>query len=160
MFRRSLSLVLVSLLLANQCLAVTHAHLGSDFAEPESHGARPHFHLGGHAHEESDQHSEHPHADHPGHAPRVDEHDPSAVRAVTLLGEHDSDAVYCGQTTLFPRNLESPSILVAKCSVAFAVLDVVSQRDRLLRPGPRSSQPSSLFDEACPIYLRTLSLRI
>lgn len=160
MFRRSLSFLLVSLLLGNQCLSVAHAHLGSDFAEPEGHGARPHFHLGGHAHEELDQHSGHAHGDHPGHASGVNEHDATAARAVAPLGEHDSDAVYCGQSTLFPRNLDSPSILVAKCSAAFAVLDVVSQGDRLLRPGPLSSQLSSLFDEACPIYLRTLSLRI
>ena len=160
MFRRSISFLLASLLLANQCLSVAHAHPGSDFAEREGHDARPHFHLGSHAHEALHQHSDHRHNDHLGHASGVNEYDASAVQGVVPFGEHDADAVYCGQSTQCPRNSDSLRIRVEVDSVAFAILDVVSQGDRLLRPGPQIIQPSSLFDEACPIYLRTLSLRI
>jgi len=160
MFRRSISFLLASLLLANQCLSVAHAHPGSDFAEREGHDARPHFHLGSHAHEALHQHSDHRHNDHLGHASGVNEYDASAVQGVVPFGEHDADAVYCGQSTLFPRSLGSLRPFVEKDSVAFAILDVMHQKDRLLRAGPLNSQLSSVFDEACPIYLRTLSLRI
>lgn len=159
MIRRIVSLLLVPLLLANQGLAVAHSHHAADVAEPAGHGARPHFHVGGHDHHNSAHNHEHVavHAhSHRGHDP--DETLPSAI---VPLEDHDADAMYFAGAVTLARGAITPSIVPAKFIVLAAVLGVAERSsDRLLRLGPICGQPRPDSDTACPIYLRTLSLRI
>ena len=67
----------------------------------------------------------------------------------------DADAVYCTEAVTFAGN--SVIVPLTKYVAVVAILHRTDQSDNwLLRLG----QPASVFDAACPIYLRTLSLRI
>ncbi len=164
MIRRFLCLLLIPLMLANQGLCFAHAHHGTDFAESEGHALRPHYHVGGHVHLDSthnhDQHSDHSHGDLSGHVLGSDEHGAALPQAMTSGGEHDSDAVYCGDPVTFARDRNTRSVLSAKDVTVSALHCVSNQSDGLLRLGPLRGQPPSVFEVAFPIYLRTLSLRI
>jgi hypothetical protein len=68
--------------------------------------------------------------------------------------------VYYAESVAYAR-VGNPVIALAKCVDVLTILDVAHQdNDRLYRFGPLRGQPASVFDAACPIYLRTLSLRI
>jgi hypothetical protein len=156
MIRRFVYLLLVALMLANQGFTVAHSHHGTDVAEPESHASRRHFHLGGHTHHEAS------HAD--GHLAahsHTQQSDCNLPPAMMPLGDHDADAVYFAATVTLARGGTTPIIVPAKLIALAAILGVAEQsNDRLPHLGPIRGQPSSDFDTACPIYLRTLSLRI
>ena len=162
MIRRFLCLSLIPLMLANQGLCLAHAHHGADFAEPERHAQRPHIHVGGHGEDLSTshhtEHSDHSHGDRPGHVPESDEHDAVLPSAIVPVGEHDSDAVYCAESMTLAR--DARSVLSAKEVTVSVIFHVAEQTEGLPRLGPSRGQPPSLFVSACPIYLRTLSLRI
>lgn len=158
MVRRFLCLLLIPLMLANQGLCLGHVHRGSDSAEPEDHESRPHFHLSGHHDTTHDhQHSGHSH-DEP--ADDSDEHDGPLAPAMSPFGSHDSDAVYCTTPWTGTREAKSAGVVLAKYVAVIAVDHLADHSDRLLRLGSVRGQPASVFDAACPIYLRTLSLRI
>ncbi len=147
-------------MLANQGLGLAHAHLGGSFAEPDGHGARPHFHIGNATHDALTHDADHSHEEHTSHARGDDEHKAALVRSVSPASEHDSNAVYCGESTPFALRIRPERNFVEKDVTSSAILHVVSHSDRLLDLGRRGSQPPSIVGLACPIYLRTLSLRI
>ncbi len=153
MIRRFVCLLLVPLLLANQGICYAHSHHGADFAESEDHASRPHFHFGGHDHHKST----HDHnADHSGCDHSHDDHDADLPPAIAPAGDHDADAVYCADAVTFARDGNTVIVLSAKDAAAIALRVADQSDDWLLRLG----QPPSIFDAACPIFLRTLSLRI
>lgn len=159
MIRRFLCLSLIPLILANQGLCMAHAHHGNDMAEPEHQAQRPHIHIGGHGEDVSTaHHSDHSHSDHPRHVRGSDEYDAALPSAVVPVGEHDSDAVYCAESVNLARVAES--VLPAKNVTVSVIFHVAHQSEGLPRLGRLPGQPPSLFVAACPIYLRTLSLRI
>ncbi|MCH8045461.1 MAG: hypothetical protein IID44_17260 [Planctomycetes bacterium] len=165
MIRRLFRLLLVPLMLANQGLCVAHAHHGTDVAEPEGHAARSHIHLGGRSQPDStndhEHHGDHSHGDHSGCDHRPDKHDAALPSAIAPIGEHDADAVYGMETIILARNGRTVTVVSTTNFAASAILRVTHQSDDwLVRLGPLRGQPPSVFDAACPIYLRTLSLRI
>ena len=77
------------------------------------------------------------------------------------VGDHDADAVYCAEAVTFARDGNSVIVPLTKYVAVVAMLHGADQSDDwLLRLGPLRGQSPSVFDTACPIYLRTLSLRI
>ncbi len=163
MIRQFFCLLLVLLMLANQGLCFAHAHHAADVAEPEGHASRPHFHVAGHGHHESshDHHADQSHGQCPGPDHRPDDHDAARPAAIAPVDDHDADAVYRADAVTFARDGSSAIVLSAKCVAVAAIVHGADQSDdKLLRLGPLRGQSPSVFDAACPIYLRTLSLRI
>ena len=165
MIRRFLCLLLVPLMLANQGLCFAHSHHGTDVAVPEGHASRSHFHSGGDGRPDStnDQkhHGDHSHGDHSGYDHGSDEHDAALPPAIAPAGDHDADVVYGTETITLARNGRTVTVVSTIDLSASAILRVTHQTDDgSLRVGPLRGQPASVFDAACPIYLRTLSLRI
>lgn len=163
MIPRLICRLLVLLMLANHGLCLAHAHHGTDFAEPEGHGLRAHFHVGGdvqhHSSHNHNRHAEHSRVDRSGHVPGSEEHD-ALPPVISPADEHDSDALYCAEPVTFARDGKRVTALSAKDVAMVAILGVANQGDGLLRLGPLRGQPPSVFEAACPIYLRTLSLRL
>ena len=90
--------------------------------------------------------------------PRPGEHDAALPPAIAPIGDHDADAVYFGEAVTFAhRDGNSVIVLSTKYIAVATILRVVAQSEGWLQ---RLGQPPSVFDAACPIYLRTLSLRI
>ena len=153
--RRVLSLLLIPLLLASQGLCFVHTHQGTHTGEPDGHSSRPHFHVHGVA-----EHHHH-HADHSHRHDAGDDHEEPAVPAIEPVADHDADAVYCSETVVIGTGRQSRSELTLKQLIAAsfwqspATLDI----DPLNR-GNLSVHPPPLCATRCPIYLRTLSIRI
>lgn len=167
MTHRLLCLLLVSLMLANQGLCLAHSHHGTGVAVPKDHASRPHFHVGDHDHHDhhdsthgQDQQSDHSHGNQSDRDCPLDEQDTALPKAMAPIGEHDSDAVYCTSSVPVARNGNSVNVLSAKDVVLAPIFHVASQGNRSFCAGPIRGQPPSVFETACPIYLRTLSLRI
>ena len=163
MRRRFLCLLLVPLMLANQGLCFSHTHRGTDVSEPEGHASRPHFHFGSHGQHDSthDHDADHSHGDNSGRDQRSDDHGTAVPPSIAPLGDHDADAVYCVEAATIARDENSVIVLSAKYVAVAAVLYIAQQSDvSLLRVGLIRGRPPSVFAAACPIYLRTLSLRI
>lgn len=165
MIRRSFTLLLVMLMLANQGLCLAHMPHQHDGAEPDDHDLRPHIHLGGHVHH-AVEHKGHRHGDH-AHAPgsngssKSRECLPAPPGNDPPLGDHDSDAVYGGQPVTFARTGDSLNIAVNSDSLAgLAILQFAQRVDQPQRA--QSSQPPSSFfgDDGCPLYLRARTLRL
>lgn len=168
MIRRFFTLSLVLLMLANQGLCLAHMHHGHDGGEPEDHDSRPHFHLGRHVHHQgghADEHGSHQHddglpSDGSNAALSSDEQSPTSPCNFPLQGDHDSDAVY-GEPVTPARMGSSGSILPDKDVVAgLACVRVEHLDSGLLHAQPSVDRSSFLSDDACPIYLRALSLRL
>ena len=164
MIHRLLCLLLVSLMLANQGLCLAHSHHGTDVADPAGHASLPHFHVGDHDHHDStpshDQQSD-PSHDNPSDRNRPsDEHNATLPTTRAPNGDHDADAVYYAETVIFARAGYSTSDFLAKNVALAAIFQMASQGNEALRVGPICGQLPSIFEAACPIYLRTLSLRI
>ncbi|HUG67135.1 MAG TPA: hypothetical protein VMM76_05265 [Pirellulaceae bacterium] len=163
MIRRFFTLLLIVLMLANQGLCLAHVHHGDDCVVPDGHDSRSHFHLGGHVHHHGD-HSHEPvgqsHSDHSASAPSSGKCDEVTLSTSAPVGEHDSDAVYCGEQTTIACTGNLSNILPDKHVAEFANFQVVPQHDDSRHLAPSRIQPPSVFAAACPIYLRTLSLRI
>ena len=163
MIRRFLCLLLVPLILANQGLCFAHVHHGTDIVEPEGHVSRPHFHFGGRhdSTHDHDHHADHSHGDHSGRDPRSEERDAALPPSIAPIGDHDADAVYGAAAVTFARDRNSQIVPLTKHVAAVAILQGADQSDDwLLRLGPLRGQSPSVFDTACAIFLRTLSLRI
>ena len=164
MIRRFVCLVLVLPMLANQGLCLAHSHQGTDVAETEGHASRPHFHVGGHRRHESSNGQEHDgnhsHDDHGRRDQRSGDSDAPVTLTNAPIGGHDTTAVYSSETVALARDANR-AIVFEKFVEMPAILRVVHQNDdRALHSCPSRGQPASVFDAACPIYLRTLSLRI
>ena len=148
-------------MLVNQGLCFAHSHHATDIAEPESHASRPHFHFGGHGHQTHDHHADHSHGHDSDRDPPPDDHNGGCAPFIRPAVDHDADAVYCTGTVTLAQDGRTLAVVSATYFAASAILQVTHQNDDwLLRPGPLRGQPASVFDAACPIYLRTLSLRI
>ncbi|MFT7641334.1 MAG: hypothetical protein ACI9G1_003081 [Pirellulaceae bacterium] len=154
MIRRLVSILLVLVMLANQGLCMSHVHHGKDLADPEGHGALPHFHVGGHVHHERIDHS---HSDNESDS---DEHKRSVSRSRFPLGEHDSDVVYCGGPAIISPTGNAANVILKKDDTGVAILQVGIQTDGLRRLRPLRGQPPTADVATCPIYLRILSLRL
>lgn len=144
-------------MLANQGLCLAHVHRGSDSAEPEGHASRPHFHVDPHhgtTHEQ--QQSGHSHDVPPVESGAQDDSLPS----MSPVGEHDSGTVYDTEASIGIRDPNSAGVESAKCATLMAFHQLSDHSDRRLGSGSVRDQPASVFDADCPIYLRTLSLRI
>jgi len=149
MIHQTLCLLLIPLMLANQGLLFAHAHHGTDITEPGGHMSRTHFHAGNHDH----------HTD----CSQEDDTDSADDRELFLRSavDHDADAIYCTATVSLAQGGRKVNAVLTTSYTASHLLQVVNQNENwLLRLGPSSGQPPSVFDTACPLYLRTLSLRI
>ena len=151
-------------MLANQGLLFAHVHHAADGPEPAGHNSQSHFHLGGHDDHDA-AHVDNHEATHSHHHGDVDcetsEHDGDLPSTVMPLGDHDANAIYCSETVALARDGATLVVLPAKRASVVSGFYVAEQSDdRLLRLGPIRGQPASVFDAACPIFLRTLSLRI
>ena len=165
MVRQFIRLMLVPLLLASQGMA--HAHHGIDGNGPDEHASHPHFHAGGHSneagahvHDGATHASDQSHGDHSGHAIEADENDAAVVRADFPLGEHDSDAVYRGDSGPCARDSNSTNAGIDKDAAPSIIACVAHQGDAMQSQGLLCGQLPLPFFVACPIYLRTLALRI
>lgn len=163
MIRRLFTLLLVFLMLANQGLCLAHVHHANELAEPEGHAARPHFHVGGHVHRDrahDHQHADDSHPDHLDSVPDSGNRGATFSPATSTGSEHDSDAVYCGESVTIARIGNSVDVLPDNDVAGIGILHAAIQDDGSRHIGPLRCQPPSVLDAACPIYLRTLSLRI
>ena len=153
--RRVLSLMLIPLVLAGQGLCFAHTHQGTHTGEPDGHSTRPHFHIHGVA-----EHHRHQ-ADHSHHHDAGDDQEESAVSAIEPIADHDADAVYCTETVAIGANRQSKSELTVKqlISVLFWQSPAIVEISTVNR-GNSSGRPPPLCAARCPIYLRTLSIRI
>lgn len=160
MTRQFLCLLLVSLMLANQGLCLAHVHHETDFAEPDGHGARPHFHSSGPGQHESTHDQKH-RGDHSSPDRWSNEHDVALPPVITPEGNHDADAVYGAEAVAIAPDANSVIVPSVSYTAVAANLRVTDQSDDwLLRLSSLRGQPPSVSDAAYPIYLRTLSLRI
>lgn len=163
MMRRILSLLLIPLLLVSQSVCFGHSHRGSDVTEPAGHAARPHFHVHGkHPH----SHEKHHHHSHDGqrHTHHTHRHADDAREAAVLPGiqpndDHDEDAVYVSTSEMLGagRSL-SKQLSLKKWFNAPQAWFETRAGGALNSPSVLWSQPPPI-DPACPLYLRTLSLR-
>jgi len=153
MIRRLFNLLLIFLMLANQGLCLAHTHHGD---EPDGHDSRPHFHVGEHDH----HHGDHSHSDHSNEAPDSEKSDSAPPSAFLPVGEHDADAVYCGEPVTIARAGNTTSVLPEKDVTGVATLPRENSRGGPRQVEPWQRQSSSVDDADLPIYLRTLSLRL
>lgn len=163
MIRRFLPVLLVFLVLANQGLSLAHAHRGIGDAGPDSRTTRPHFHVGGHVHHDgihTHHHPGHSRSDHSDRTQHSGDHGTMLPSFCSPLGEHDSDAVYCGESVTIVRDGEPVRISSTSDFATVPIVEVASHCDWLLRAGSLHGPPTSEFGTACPLYLRTLSLRL
>lgn len=161
MFRRIVCLLLALLIVANQGLSLAHVHRGTDVDEPDDHAGHPHLHVGSHTQTGLTRQSDHSHDDQGRHQhTEVDEKSAMLVLAISPDGDHDSDAVYCGESASFVRDLDSTNASVEKDLVPSVMARVADQCDGSLCLGPLRGRSPSAYAAACPIYLRMLSLRI
>lgn len=166
MFRRCFTSLLVLLMLANQGLCFAHVHHGQDVEEPDGHGLRPHVHLGQHAHHKGEcrhGHGSHQHSRSDGaEAPlSSDEQSSESPGNFAPHGDHDSDAVYGGEPLSLARTSNSGSFFPGEdVPAGLAYWQVEDFDDGLLHVQPSGFRPSLLHDDACPVYLRALSLRL
>lgn len=165
MFRRFFCLLLVSLMLANQGLCFAHAHHGTGVAEPEGHATQSHFHFGDlyqrkSAHDR-DHHADHSDGDHSGRDHRSEDDGPAAPSEVTPIDNHDANAIYGTEAVAVAHDGNSKIVLLAKYVAVAAIPRVTAQSDdSMLRLSSLHGHSLSVFDADCPIFLRTLSLRI
>ncbi len=155
MFRRTVSLLLIPMVLSVQLAAVGHSH--GDWSDG-GHNTRPHIHVGliGHHHADAPHHHSHPHS----HAVHVGHESKGFDRAAfQRLLQHDDDAVYvavnvavsergscCGDHSL-PAGLELAIVeLFIDQSAACGMY--------VFRPPPADRLGP------CPIYIRHLTLLI
>jgi hypothetical protein len=157
MIRPFLTLLLVPLMLANQGLCFAHSHHDTNIVESEGHASRSHFHTGDHDHESKNDHADHSQRQHSDRTPSS-EHDggdhPTLIQSST---DHDADAVYSPEAATLAHFRQTVIIDLPLGLVSSAIVQTTHHDGNwlLLR-----GQPTSVFDTACPIYLRTLSLRI
>ena len=163
MMRRFICLCLVPLLLLGQGSFSVHAHGPGEGAEPDSHASKPHFHLGDHESSHSENHDvAHSHTLHT-HRDRSDDADDVALpTTVTPSRDHDANAVYLPEAVTLARSGNPLSVVPAKLIAQTGIFGtaIIQSNDRPLRLGLIRGQPASVFDAACPIYLRARSLRI
>lgn len=156
MTRRVVSLLLVPLVLASQGLCLAHTHLGTQVPAASGHAARPHFHV----HDGVDHHQHHAGHGH-NHDGADDREDELPVTAVAPIDDHDADAVYCPEAVTLSTGRHSKVELLAKLfGAAPVVLMGNTLVDANLCFAHQWSQPVTFRDSHCPIYLRTLSLRL
>ena len=145
--RLAFSLLLIPVVLVSQGFCFAHTHQGTGVAAPDGHSSRPHFHVhgvDGHHHHDAD-------ADHDDPSPRLSE----------PLGSHDADAVYCPTSVAFGVGRHAVSALAVQQLFDVPFLWAIGTADvAAVSRGNSRSQPPPLWHSRCPIYLRTLSLRI
>jgi hypothetical protein len=163
MRRRIVSLLLLPLVLANQAMCLAHTHHGTDVAEPDGHCDRPHFHYprADHGHDQADHRHDtrHSHEPHSRHHHRSDA--TARPQAVTPVDAHDDNAIYCGDGGTPAVGRGSLKVSPVERLLRTAILPEPAHADNCLpRAGPLRAEPLLAFETGCPIYLRTLSLRI
>ncbi|WDQ18076.1 hypothetical protein [Rhodopirellula sp. P2] len=94
---RFLSLLLIPFFVLGQ--ASPHSHAGSGVVEPEGHANRPHVHLlASQSHDEDGHHHGHSHFGGDDDASEDGDGETNGVSLSSLPADHDSDAVYLGQS--------------------------------------------------------------
>ncbi|MCR9119133.1 MAG: hypothetical protein NXI22_19550 [bacterium] len=149
--RKLFIILLMSSLIANQGLYLTHAHEGMSGVEAHEHAARPHFHLHSHGHGHGEKH----HAS----AESIDLNG-TAASLVSFAHDHDADVVFCLDSEVFVRKSDRQlaSLLTAfPCEVLSGVSACIGSVSRDLW---MTATAESLLTHASPLYLRTLSLRL
>jgi hypothetical protein len=173
MVRHVISLFLMPLMLANQGPCLAHTHHAS-LTEPLDHASRPHIHLACHGHNDAVQSHDHAaahthdhHADHSHHSAQqpdegADEWASESPQAGSSAPEHEHDAVYFAVTTPITSKADWNGGRRADDQPFGWMLYVPSpdEDNVFLRLGPRTGLPTALMDADCPIFLRTLSLRL
>jgi len=164
MIRRFFCLLLVLLIVANPSFCLAHSHHGTDIADSQDHASRAHFHLGGHCHLGGHGHCEnHSHRHDSDCDPEADNHNDGSEPLIGPMADHDADAVYVCSAEIV-TTARGGRIVSNHSTICFAArvnLQIAHRNGNgLLRLGPLHGQPESVFETACPIYLRVLSLRI
>ena len=157
MVRRFANLLLVLLVVANQGVSLAFAHSHDDNAANHATGAAPHVHVGEHSHHGHDHHhhgGDHSHSEPLDHSDADDQTDLSLDSPVA---DHDSDAVYCGESFLAARSNSELTVGAIRC--ACGTIRPVCD-DCMVEQRPRAASAPPLVTSTCPVYLRTLSLRI
>ncbi len=157
MTRRIVSLLLMPMLLVSQGLCFGHSHQGDSVTEQEGHDARPHFHLHGCGHQ---HHGDHDHDDAKHQSEAHQRHDKVEILTGYLpVAPHDDDAVYVAATVMLPTIRSVAADAVGKFWLETPFAKVVASDVVVSHlSGILSSLPPPIVS-ACPLYLRTLSLR-
>jgi hypothetical protein len=150
MIRRVISLLLIPLLLASQGLCFGHSHRGGSVVESEGHDARPHFHIHGHRHHHHGGHHHHG----AKHQSKAD-----ALKGFQPVDSHDDNAIYLAATVMFStmRNVAAQWLAKHWLDVPFA--KVVAHEVVVSDQSGYLWNQAPPIDSACPLYLRTHSLR-
>lgn len=165
MFRRVLNLLLAALILVSPGQYAAHAHHGDDLAEPNDHAMRPHFHLGNHGHHHTDHgeecHGHHSRDKHWDGCNRCNDCANACLLVDPSFSDHDSSAVFipAGVTRIRDGGVVRLPSITDFAPLAIQPLPQQHNEWQLRSVSPRGEPPSSL-DWSCPLYLRTLSLRI
>ncbi|MBL4885814.1 MAG: hypothetical protein JKY95_14945 [Planctomycetaceae bacterium] len=148
--QRSVSRLLILLVLVGQSFCAAHSHAGTSVVEPEGHSARPHVHLHGVKHHCGQ-------TSHRGHDGDGSREESLATPPDQEPVDHDSDALYISEAQLFHDTTRGQDVEV-DLSVAGMVYDVSSTLVELRLCVERNSPPL-LSGLKCPLYLQTLSIR-
>ncbi|TWT97254.1 hypothetical protein [Neorhodopirellula pilleata] len=149
---RLFSILLIPLFVLGQ--ALPHSHAGSGMVEQDDHAGRPHVHLSsGHSHDQG-----HQDGDEHGHDHQDDKASDDSPRTgvLSVPVNHDSDAIYVGQSniTLGRASAVSQLNFANICTFVEVFTD---------RPDRRSLLGSNQMPDrsaGLPIYLLVASLRL
>lgn len=145
---RLVSLLLVPFFVLGQ--ALPHSHAGTGVLQPDGHSTRAHFHLVVGHHQDHDYEHDHHHTGDQAEAG----HSESA--ALSVPGDHDSDAIYLADTDwTVSRTVSAPQV----DSTAVVWTSFVPSVGREVRLCCRMEHPPDR-DAGLPIYLLTGSLRL
>ena len=144
---RAVSTLLIALLLLSQSLfSLPHSHARTSVVEPEGHSARTHIHLHGTRH-------------HHGHKEKPGGHDSesgSSSLPVEQSPDHDSDAVFAGETQLL-KDDEVAKVAREELSVMCAIVEAPANVVRSRCSAGHNSPP--LPRTKCALFLHTRSIR-
>ncbi|WP_068138662.1 hypothetical protein [Roseimaritima ulvae] len=157
---RVVSLLLIPMFLLGQCSA--HAHGGSGVSGSETHGQRPHLHVGaisGQSQEPHPRGHQNAHGDEPSHDhghPHAGVEFNTANSLLSNHRDHDADAIYfAGGVTVSGRidKVNDP------CPVVLASMWCCDELKPSTAVDSASCNPPDRYGNL-PIYLQTASLRL
>jgi hypothetical protein len=161
---RAVSTILIPLLLMSQNLfSVPHSHVGMSIVESESHSARPHIHLrhthrhrADHGHDGGNNgHGEHVAVEHVAEGHGAGGQAPTEQHP-EQLPDHDSDAVYAGDTQLL-----NDGRITRVAHAELAAVCVICDESEAIAVSWLCTQLTSppLQSPKCALYLQLLSIR-
>lgn len=147
MFRLFVCFLIVPLMLANQSLSIfAHVHQNQNSSIAGHSNSSPHIHLNHHHHHD--------------HDPAAPTHG-SKITSLDLADEHDNNALYLVETNLLSNSDHNVKFsyesLLEVCTILRGSLVCDSECDlSALHQTPQDDGHSA----PCPVFLRTLSIRI